>query len=71
MHSEVSQEDGVCLDAVALFIVICGIQQLPGEIGPLTSDSFVIKFSHLYQQFLKSEDSPSVDSLQEQIDQQV
>lgn len=48
MHSKVSQKNRVCLDAVAFFIIICSVQQLPGQICPLTSDSFVIKLSHLY-----------------------
>lgn len=48
LHSEVSQKNWVCLDAVAFFIIVRGIQQLPGQICPLTSDSFIIKLSHLY-----------------------
>lgn len=48
LHRQVSQQDGVRLDAVAFFVVVCSVQQLPGQICPLTSDSFVIEFSHLY-----------------------
>lgn len=42
LNSQVSQHEGVRLDAVTLLVVVGGIEKLPGKIGPLTSHTFSI-----------------------------
>lgn len=42
LNSQVSQHEGVSLDAVTLLIIISGIEKLPGKIGPLASHTFSI-----------------------------
>lgn len=42
LNSQVPQHEGVSLDAVTLLIIISGIEELPGKIGPLASHTFSI-----------------------------
>lgn len=47
LDSEVSQHDGVGLDAVALLVVVGGVEQLPGQVSPLATHHHLIQTAYL------------------------
>lgn len=63
LNSQVSQHEGVSLDAVTLLVIISGIEKLPGKIGPLTSHTFSIQVAHMHQLLLQGQNSSCVGTL--------
>lgn len=63
LNSQVSQHEGVGLDAVALLVVVGGVQELPGEVGPLAPHPLAIQTAHVHQLLLQGQDSARVGPL--------
>lgn len=63
LHSQVPQHEGVGLDAVALLVVVGGVQELPGEVGPLASHPLAVQAAHVHQLLLQGQDSARVGPL--------
>lgn len=63
LDSQVSQHEGVGLDAVALLVVVGGVQELPGEVGPLASHPLAVQTAHVDQLLLQRQDSARVGPL--------
>lgn len=63
LDSEVSQHDGVGLDAVALLVVVGGVEQLPGQVSPLATHPLPVQMAYLNQLLLQGQNPPCVSSL--------
>lgn len=63
LDSEVPQHDGVSLDAVALLVVIGSVQELPGEVGPLSAHSLSVQTADLHQLVLQGQHPARVGTL--------
>lgn len=51
------------LDAVTLLIIICSVQELPGEVGPLATHALTVQTAHVHQLLLQGQDSARVGPL--------
>lgn len=65
LYGQVPQEDRMSLDTVAFLIIVGGVEQLPRQICPLSSDGFTIQFPHSYQKFLKGKHPTRVNTLKD------
>lgn len=60
LHGQVSQQHRVGLDAVALLVIVGGVQELPGEVGPLASHALCTHMADVHKLLLQSQHPPCV-----------
>ena len=63
LNSKVPQHDGVSLDAVSFLVIVGGIQEFPGQVGPLSTHPFSIQTANLHQLLLQGQHSSCVCAL--------
>lgn len=63
LHRQVPQQERVSLNAVALFIVVGGVEQLPGQIGPLTTHTLLTQRPQLEHTLLQRQHTARIRTL--------